>query len=127
MAGLLGTADGENLLAAYRRADNIVQIEAQRDGQEYAAVEPARFEAAEERAVAEAIGALGGVVAQAIAEESFAAAASAMARLRAPLDAFFERVTVNAPEPELRRNRLALLRAVRETMRQLADFSKIQG
>jgi len=127
VAGLLGTADGENLLAAYRRADNIVQIEAQRDGQDYAAIDSARFEAAEERAVGEAIGALSGVVAQALAEESFAAAASAMARLRAPLDAFFERVTVNAPEPELRRNRLALLRAVRETMRQLADFSKIQG
>ncbi len=127
VAGLLGTADGENLLAAYRRADNIVQIEAQRDGQEYDAIDPARFEAPEERAVGEAIGALSGVVAQALAEESFAAAASAMARLRAPLDAFFERVTVNAPQPELRRNRLALLRAVRETMRQLADFSKIQG
>jgi len=50
-----------------------------------------------------------------------------MARLRAPLDAFFDRVTVNAPQPDLRRNRLALLRAEREHLRQLADFSKIQG
>ena len=50
-----------------------------------------------------------------------------MARLRPPLDAFFEHVTVNAPEPELRRNRLRLLNRVRSTMDRVADFSRIEG
>ncbi len=52
---------------------------------------------------------------------------SDMAQLRTPLDAFFDKVTVNAPEPELRRNRLCLLGQVRATMDQVADFSKIEG
>jgi glycyl-tRNA synthetase beta chain len=52
---------------------------------------------------------------------------SAMARLRAPLDAFFDRVTVNAPEADLRRNRLCLLSQVRTTLDQVADLSKIEG
>ena len=50
-----------------------------------------------------------------------------MSALRAPLDAFFDKVTVNAPEPELRRNRLQLLSRVRATMDRVADFSKIEG
>jgi glycyl-tRNA synthetase beta chain len=50
-----------------------------------------------------------------------------MARLRAPVDAFFEKVTVNAPEPELRRNRLRLLARLRDTMNRVADFSRIEG
>jgi glycyl-tRNA synthetase beta chain len=54
-------------------------------------------------------------------------AIKALANLRTPVDAFFEKVTVNAPEPELRRNRLALLAQLRDTMHQIADFSKIEG
>ena len=50
-----------------------------------------------------------------------------MAGLRAPLDAFFEKVTVNATEPILRRNRLRLLNQVRSIMDQIADFSRIEG
>ena len=50
-----------------------------------------------------------------------------LARLRPPMDAFFDRVTVNAPEPELRRNRLRLLSRVRAAMDRVADFSKIEG
>ncbi|MDE2581963.1 MAG: glycine--tRNA ligase subunit beta [Rhodospirillales bacterium] len=127
VADLLGTEDGANLLAAYRRADSIVQIEAQRDGHEYATVDPDRLDAEEERAVFAANRALSARTRAALAEEGFAAAAAGMAQLRAPLDAFFDRVTVNADRPDLRRNRLALLREVREHLRQLADFSKIQG
>jgi len=52
---------------------------------------------------------------------------STLAGLRAPLDAFFEKVTVNATEPELRRNRLRLLNQVRSIMDQIADFSRIEG
>ncbi len=59
--------------------------------------------------------------------EDYQGAMAEMATLRAPLDAFFDRVTVNAPEPELRRNRLCLLNRVRATMDRVADFSKIEG
>jgi glycyl-tRNA synthetase beta chain len=50
-----------------------------------------------------------------------------LARLRAPLDVFFDQVTVNAPEPELRRNRLRLLNFVQATMDRVADFSRLEG
>jgi len=50
-----------------------------------------------------------------------------MAKLRLPVDAFFDNVIVNAPEPELRRNRLLLLSRLRATLHQVADFSKIEG
>jgi glycyl-tRNA synthetase beta chain len=50
-----------------------------------------------------------------------------MAKLRGPLDTFFEQVTVNAPEPKIRRNRLRLLNQVRTTMDRVADFSRIEG
>jgi glycyl-tRNA synthetase beta chain len=52
---------------------------------------------------------------------------SAMARLRAPVDAFFDKVTVNAPEAPLRANRLRLLSQIRATMNRVADFSKLEG
>ncbi len=52
---------------------------------------------------------------------------ASLARLRAPLDAFFDRVTVNAPEPDLRLNRLRLLNLLRTTMDRVADFSRIEG
>ena len=127
VADLIGTEDGANLLAAYRRADNIVQIEAARDGREYDVVDSDLFTTTEEQVVFATNRDLSGFTRQTLAEENFVHAASGMAKLRAPLDAFFDRVTVNAERPELRRNRLALLRAVREHLRQLADFSKIQG
>jgi glycyl-tRNA synthetase beta chain len=66
-------------------------------------------------------------VAKAIEAEDFAAAMAALATLRPPLDAFFQNVTVNDPEPEIRRNRLALLARVRAAMNLAADFSKIEG
>ena len=51
----------------------------------------------------------------------------ALARLRAPVDAFFVAVTVNADDPALRLNRLRLLGALREAVHAVADFSKIAG
>jgi glycyl-tRNA synthetase beta chain len=59
--------------------------------------------------------------------EQYGAAMASLARLRAPLDAFFERVTVNAAEPDLRLNRLRLLNLLRATMNRVADFSRIEG
>ncbi|HEX2941555.1 MAG TPA: hypothetical protein VHO91_10940, partial [Rhodopila sp.] len=62
-----------------------------------------------------------------LAQEDFAGAMALTSRLRVPLDLFFEKVTVNATDPELRRNRLRLLNQVRSVMDQIADFSRIEG
>ncbi|MBW4092984.1 MAG: glycine--tRNA ligase subunit beta [Proteobacteria bacterium] len=132
VAGLLGTADGANLLVAYRRAANILRIEAQKDGAVAGAVEPDLLRPEllrmdEERRLWQDCAAAAEIIRRETAAERFAAAMSAMATLRAPLDAFFDRVTVNAPEAELRANRLRLLASVRDMMNQIADFSQIEG
>jgi glycyl-tRNA synthetase beta chain len=77
-------------------------------------------------ALAEALGPMRDVP-ELLGREEFAAAMGLMARLRTPLDLFFEKVTVNASEPELRRNRLYLLHQVRSVMDLIADFSRIEG
>ena len=75
----------------------------------------------------EAIGAATGEVEAAVAVEDFDDAMRALARLRAPVDAFFEAVRVNDDDPEVRANRLRLLNLIREATRAVADFSKIEG
>jgi len=127
VAGLLGTDDGTNLLVAYRRAANILRIEAQKDGPIAGEIDPRLFQAEEERTLWQHSGAVAGVIREATEAERFTEAMAAMAKLRAPLDAFFTHVTVNAPEPELRRNRLRLLAGIRDLMHQVADFSQIEG
>jgi len=126
VAALLGTADGENLLAAYRRAANILRIEERKDGPHDGPVDEARLKLPEEKDLAHALAGLTRVD-RLVAEEKFAEAMSALAHLRAPLDVFFDKVTVNAPEPELRSNRLRLLARVRAAIDRVADFSKIEG
>ena len=66
-------------------------------------------------------------VAQAIADENFEAAMTRLASLRAPIDAFFEKVLVNDPDEAVRANRLALLSRIRAATATVADFSKING
>ena len=127
VAALLGAPEGADLLAAARRAANILRIEAQKDGPIADPPDPRRFVAAEERALWEDAGAISDFIRKEIAAERFGHAMTAMAKLRSPLDNFFTHVTVNAPEPELRRNRLALLANVRDLMHQVADFSQIEG
>ena len=127
VAALLGAPEGADLLAAARRAANILRIEAQKDGPIADPPDPRRFVAAEERALWEDAGAISDFIRKEIAAERFGRAMTAMAKLRWPLDNFFTHVTVNAPEPELRRNRLALLANVRDLMHQVADFSQIEG
>ncbi|HMB77099.1 MAG TPA: hypothetical protein VKN76_11910, partial [Kiloniellaceae bacterium] len=65
--------------------------------------------------------------AAALTAEDFTGAMSAMAGLRQPVDAFFDRVTVNCEAPDLRVNRLRLLAEIGRTLAQVADFSKIEG
>ncbi len=126
VANLLQTPDGANLLTAYRRAANILRIEERKDGPFNDAPLSDLFRETAEVDLDQALTACG-VVARLLDEEAYGQAMTTMARLRAPLDEFFEKVTVNAPEPDLRRNRLRLLNQVRSIMDQIADFSRIEG
>ncbi|MWV21228.1 glycine--tRNA ligase subunit beta [Methylobacterium sp. 2A] len=126
----LDTEDGKNLLAGYKRAANILRIEEKKDGRAYdSAPDAALAEAGEpaERALAEALAKARETASVAVAREDFSGAMQALSTLRAPVDAFFQDVTVNAPDPKLRENRLALLNALRAATREVADFSKIEG
>ncbi|MBN8874857.1 MAG: glycine--tRNA ligase subunit beta [Rhodospirillales bacterium] len=126
VTGFLATEDGANLLTAYRRAANILRIEERKDGPFDTAPDPALLREPAELDLDHAIR-QGNVVSALLDREDFAGAMGTMAGLRAPLDGFFTHVTVNAPEPDLRRNRLRLLNQVRSTMDRVADFSRIEG
>ncbi len=126
VASLLQTPDGANLLTAYRRAANILRIEERKDGPFKDPPDPDLYRETAEIDLDHALAACH-VVVRLLNEEAYGRAMSAMAGLRAPLDAFFEKVTVNAAEPTLRRNRLRLLNQVRSMMDQIADFSRIEG
>jgi glycyl-tRNA synthetase beta chain len=124
----LDSEDGKHLLAGYKRAANILREEEKKSGETYAgAVDPKRLVEREERTLHEAIGAAETAVAKAVGKEDFAAAMSALASLRVPVDAFFDKVLVNAPDPAVRVNRLRLLNRIREATLTVADFSKIAG
>ncbi|MEE7459123.1 glycine--tRNA ligase subunit beta [Methylorubrum populi] len=130
LGAFLATDDGRNLLAGYKRAANILRIEEKKDGRAYDAVPDAALAASgqpEERALAEALASARQEASASVAAEDFAGAMRALSRLRAPVDAFFEGVTVNADDPALRENRLLLLNALRAATREVADFSRIEG
>jgi len=128
LSAFVESDDGANLLVAYRRAANIVRIEEKKDGVSFAApVDPARLSQAEEVTLAAALDVVGPKVETALGSEDFAAAMAALATLRRPLDAFFEQVTVNADQADLRVARLGLLAAIGTAMGRVADFSKIEG
>jgi glycyl-tRNA synthetase beta chain len=126
VADLLGSEDGTNLLTAYRRAANILRIEDRKDGPHTAATDPVLSREPAEQGLEQALAGMHDLDRQ-LAAEDYAGAMTAMAGLRAPLDAFFTDVTVNAPDPDLRRNRLRLLHRVRVIMDRVADFSRIEG
>jgi glycyl-tRNA synthetase beta chain len=127
----LDTEDGANLLAGYRRAANILRIEEKKDA--------TRFDKApdlhliqnqgqiEEKALAVALARVDAETKTAVAAEDFEAAMLALSKLRNPVDAFFDKVTVNAEDASLRENRLRLLNGLREATRAVADFGAIQG
>ena len=124
----LDTDDGKNLLAGVKRASNILRIEEKKDNKTYAGAPDAkRLAEPEEKALAEAVSLAKEEASAAVAREDFAAAMSALAKLRPKVDAFFEKVTVNVDDKSLRENRLMLLNEIRETTRAVADFSQIEG
>ena len=127
VAAFLATPDGANLLTASRRAANILRIEDKRDGPHDGPVDPALLALPEEQALAAALDAAEPAVRHSIEGERYAAAMTALAALRPTLDAFFDKVTVNAPDAALRRNRLRLLARVPAAMGRAADFSQIEG
>lgn len=119
---------GANLLAAHRRAANILRIEEKRDGHTYdTGYEHHLLKAHPEEALAAALEAAAARIDLDLSAEDFERAMEAMATLRAPVDAFFDKVIVNDATPELRRNRLKLLARLRATMDAVADFSKIEA
>ena len=122
------TEDGKNLLAGYKRATNILAAEQKKDGVEYTLDPNVKFATeAEETALFTALDAAEGAIAPALAAEDFAAAMTAMAALRAPIDAFFDKVIVNDDNDVVRRNRLCLLNRVKTVMEQVAVFAAIEG
>jgi glycyl-tRNA synthetase beta chain len=124
LQAFVGTEDGANLLAGYKRAANILKKEDFTGGEEIAlsyTPEPA------ERALVDALAEAGPRAAAAVAGEDFARAMAALASLRAPIDAFFEQVTVNDADPAKRTFRLNLLARLRDAVHGVADFSKIEG
>ena len=128
LRAFLDSEDGANLLTAYRRAANIVRIESKKDKTAHTgAVDPARLVLDEETALHEALTGAAGRAAEALAREHYTEAMQAVAALRAPVDAFFDRVTVNADNPALRANRLCLLAGIGATLARVADFAKIEG
>jgi glycyl-tRNA synthetase beta chain len=126
VSSLLTSDDGANLLSAYRRAANILRIEERKDGPHTDAADSSLLTESAEQGLHRALIA-GLAVGTLVHDEHYAEAMAEMAKLREPLDAFFEQVTVNAPEPNIRRNRLRLLNQVRSTMDRVADFSRIEG
>jgi len=128
LGAFLKTDDGATLLAGVKRASNILRDEEKKDKRSHAAAaDGSLLREPQERTLYEAIQKVKGDTAAAINVENFAGAMRALAELRAPVDAFFDKVTVNADDAALRANRLALLSEIRAATLNVADFSKIAG
>ncbi len=129
LTAFLATEDGANLLAGTKRAANILKAEEKKDGEGAFAGQPdaALLSEPTEKALHAALLTALPAAAKAAEAEDFAGAMAALAALRGPVDAFFEAVMVNAPEPAIRANRLKLLNSLRAATQSVADFGKIAG
>ncbi|MFC3691693.1 glycine--tRNA ligase subunit beta [Chenggangzhangella methanolivorans] len=126
---LLETEDGKNLLAGYKRAANILRAEEKKDGAGAfeGALDPSLLADDAEIDLSATLDTVEPAAAEALRQEDFAFATGALATLRPKVDAFFDQVTVNAPDPALRANRLKLLAHLRHATRAVADFDRIAG
>jgi glycyl-tRNA synthetase beta chain len=127
LQAFVATDDGTNLLAGYKRAANILKKE---EFETTAAADKISLTYTPESEEADLLAALETAeqaAAEAVAEERFEVAMAALATLRAPIDAFFEKVTVNDADPDKRAARLTMLARVRSACNNVADFSKIEG
>ncbi|NDW53048.1 glycine--tRNA ligase subunit beta [Aliiroseovarius sp. PrR006] len=128
LATFLSTEDGENLIQGVKRASNILAQAEDKDGVEYSYGADVKFaEDDSEKALFTALDAAEAAITPAMEGEDFAAAMTAMAALRAPIDAFFEAVQINADNQVIRRNRLNLLSRIRMICGGVADLSRIEG
>jgi glycyl-tRNA synthetase beta chain len=128
LQGLLGSETGVNLLAAYRRGANIVRKEREKGGANGAAAPKENLLTEEaEKGLFTALSRVDGEVSERLKAEDFTGAMQAFAGLREPVDRFFEEVMVNADDPQIRANRLAMLEACSSAFDQIADFSRIEG
>jgi len=123
----LDTEDGKSLLAGYKRAANILRDEEKKSGERYEGYFHYETDEPAERDFMQAVSEMLTNVRIAINQEHFEEAMGHMAKLRAPVDAFFEKVRVNVDDPIVRANRLRLLNRFREATLAVADFSKIAG
>jgi glycyl-tRNA synthetase beta chain len=120
--------DGTNLLQGFKRANNILTQAETKDGVEYSYGADIKFaETDEERALFAALDTAESTIKPAMAAEDFATAMQELAKLRAPIDAFFSAVQVNAESEVIRRNRLNLLHRIRAACAPVADLTKIEG
>jgi glycyl-tRNA synthetase beta chain len=127
LGDMLGTEDGKNLHAAYKRAANILKIEDAKDGPHVGMPEGRLLREYEEHALSDKLRPVEKCVVDLLRVEDFETSMQEMASLRPAIDAFFQHVTVNDPTPEIRQNRLRLLARFRDTVNIIADFSKIEG
>ncbi|MEJ6479534.1 MAG: glycine--tRNA ligase subunit beta, partial [Octadecabacter sp.] len=128
LQAFLQTDDGENLLQGFKRANNILTQAEDKDGVEYSYGADVKFaEDDAEKALFAALDKAEETIAPAMAAEDFATAMTAMAVLRAPIDAFFDAVQVNAESSIVRRNRLNLLSRIRTICLGVADLTVIDG
>lgn len=124
----VASEDGANLLTAYRRAANILKAEEKKDGVSHdGSPDPGHFRQPEEEALWTTLSGVAAQVGMLIEDEDYAGAMRRLATLREPVDAFFDQVTVNTDEADLRKNRLMLLSNIRRTMNALADFGLVEG
>ncbi len=134
LQNFLSTDDGKNLLAGYKRALNILKIEEGKEKKKDAKhagfsgkPDVSLLQVPQEVELFKSLAIANDLIAAEVQQERFEEAMRAMSRLRAPVDAFFEKVTVNDADLKLRENRLRLLNEIREAMHTVADFSKIEG
>lgn len=129
LAGFVDTENGKNLLAAYKRGANILKIEEKKDKTQYSGknIDAPLLTEALEKDLVTALQPVQKKVEELFAKEDFTGCMAALADLRQPVDAFFDKIMVNADDAKVRVNRLCVLASLRDTMNTIADFSKIEG
>ena len=120
--------DGKNLLAAYKRAANILSIEEKKDKKTYSGKPSQKLaEQQEEKDLLKALETQEKPLSDAIKKQDYAGAMKLLSTLRAPVDAFFDKVKVNADNADIRENRLQILSSLRTQCDAIAKFSVIEG
>jgi glycyl-tRNA synthetase beta chain len=127
LTAFINTEDGQNLVAGYKRAANILAAEERKGAVIDNVIDATLFSAPEEAALFAAVNQSSNLAGQAIEKEDYSGAMHALSMLREPVDSFFEKVLVNDPDDRVRLNRLALLAEIRRATARVADFSKISG